>query len=687
MGFQTASNAGGIETRLTHSEGEDREPAWSPDGQRIVFYSIRNGWWDLYSMDADGSNKTQLTTHESGEWSPRWSPDGLRIAFVSQRDGHDSIHIMESDGTNETRLTENNRHDEYPRWSPDGRRIAYVSVHRENNLQNREIYVMDADGSNKRRLTRHVEDDWLPAWSPDSQSIAFLSKRNLDIEIYVMDADGRNKRRLTQGNPSFDPAWSPDSRHIAYSRFHSFNDDGNWNYEIYVMDADGRNKTRLTRVEGVDGNPTWSPDGARIAFVSERDRHHPRYRDQEIYVMDADGRNQQRLTYGYGSDTNPEWSPDGHSIVFESYRDGDQEIYVAVLEEPDEADTTAAGEITPPVDNDSSSTDGTVKTDAKSRWLSPNATLPPKKWMDDLPDNAVFDIELVFLDNFPQWQKDEMRWAADLWELSFIDELSDQPPVKKARKVSCGDHTVDLSNRYVDDLTIFVSRHYADGAMATAAVLAVRESDQTTSFGCITIEDIDDHPPGMFLALYYDELFAHEIGHVLGIGTMTDRWIIENNDMYFEFSSDDIRKRKPKRHYLTAPSAMQALSEMGNWPTDAIPLTDYGDTAHWAKFPLGNSILGVPSGYINEPRITRVDLGVLADLGYPVGEPPTRPTPLMRKGVYNTSGDYYRVEGWNAKWPHPRNKLRSSQDRRGKAVASPANWCGVGRDREIDEIE
>ena len=353
------------------------------------------------------------------------------------------------------------------------------------------------------------------------------------------------------------------------------------------------------------------------------------------------------------------------------------------LEEPDEADVTEAEEITLPVDNDSSSTDGTVETGAKSRWLSPNATLPPKKWMDDLPDNAVFDIELVFLDDFPQWQKDEMRWAADLWELAFIDALSDQPPVKNARKVSCGDHTVDLSNRYVDDLTIFVSRHYAGGAMATGAVLAVRESDQTTSFGCITIEDIDDHPPGMTLALYYDEVFAHEIGHVLGIGTMTDRWVIENNDMYFEFSSDYIRRRKPKRHYLTAPSAMQALSEMGNWPTDAIPLTDYGDTAHWAMFPLGNSILGVPSGYINEPRITKVDLGVLADLGYPVGDPPTRPTPLMRKGVYNTNGDYYRVEGWNAKWPHPRNKLRSrAQYGSGKAVASPANWCGVGRDIE-----
>ena len=316
---------GSIETSLlTHS---GRGPRWSSDGQRIVFYSNRNGWWDIYSIDSDGTNEIRLTTHETGESAPMWSPDGGRIAFVSTRDGYESIHIMDSDGTNETRLTENYSQDGPPAWAPDGRRIAYVSSHRINNREYREIYVMDPDGSNKKSITRHV-DDWLPewyplAWSPDSRRIAFLAIRNSSIAIYIMDADGSNQKRLTQDNRSFDPAWSPDGTSIAYSSLHSV-DDGL--YEIYVMDADGSNQKRLTWSEGYDISPAWSPDGERIAFVSERDG------DMEVYVMDADGRNEKRLTYGAGKDGNVPgslaWSlgPDSHRIVFE--RDRDEEIYI-----------------------------------------------------------------------------------------------------------------------------------------------------------------------------------------------------------------------------------------------------------------------------------------------------------------------------------------------------------------------
>ena len=83
-----------------------------------------------------------------------------KIAFVSLRDGNFEIYVMNLDGSNPTRLTNNPASDTYPSWSPDEKRIAFTS-NRDGNL---EIYVMNADGSEQRNLT-NADDNW-PSWSP-----------------------------------------------------------------------------------------------------------------------------------------------------------------------------------------------------------------------------------------------------------------------------------------------------------------------------------------------------------------------------------------------------------------------------------------------------------------------------------------------------------------------------------------
>jgi hypothetical protein len=128
------------------------------------------------------------------------------IAFASNRDGNWEIYVMNADGSGVTRLTNNPADDRVPSWSPDGRRIAFDSK-RDGNY---EIYVMNADGSGQTNLTNNPADDYMPSWSPDGRRIAFDSKRDGNYEIYVMNADGSGVTRLTN-NPAFDccPAWSP----------------------------------------------------------------------------------------------------------------------------------------------------------------------------------------------------------------------------------------------------------------------------------------------------------------------------------------------------------------------------------------------------------------------------------------------------------------------------------------------
>jgi hypothetical protein len=137
-----------------------------------------------------------------------------KIAFSSDRDRENNfeIYVMNADGSNPTRLTNNHVSDGFASWSPDGTKIAFHNSTRLGN--NFEIYIMNAaDGSGQTRLTNNPASDASPSWSPDGTKIAFASDRDdpPNYEIYIMNAaDGSGQTRLTN-NPAYDilPDWGP----------------------------------------------------------------------------------------------------------------------------------------------------------------------------------------------------------------------------------------------------------------------------------------------------------------------------------------------------------------------------------------------------------------------------------------------------------------------------------------------
>ena len=229
-------------TQLTALNIDCFDPAWSPDGSKIVFGSTRaldgtdtnttNAVENIWVMNADGSQATPLTkiTAANGDsFSAAWSPDGSKILFVSERaldlsdaantNSTDNIWVMNADGSNPTALTQvtaASAHSFGPAWSPDGSKIAFGSQRaldgsnaaNTNNLEN--TWVMNADGSHATALTQLTAasaGSFGPfLWSPDGSKVLFASRRALDgsdasnptFNIWTVNPDGSHATALTQ---------------------------------------------------------------------------------------------------------------------------------------------------------------------------------------------------------------------------------------------------------------------------------------------------------------------------------------------------------------------------------------------------------------------------------------------------------------------------------------------------------
>jgi Tol biopolymer transport system component len=192
----TANDDGTNLRRLTNYGVYTAEGTLSPDGQTIVFTSLKDGDLDIYTMNVDGTNVRRLTTTPGYDGGPFFSPDGTKIVYRAWhptdtalttyqsllkqrlvRPNRMEIWVMNADGSNQHQITTLGGANFAPFFTPDGQRIIFSSNHKEPRSRNFDLYLMNLDGSNLEQVTTDPEFDGFPMFSPDGKKLVWASAR------------------------------------------------------------------------------------------------------------------------------------------------------------------------------------------------------------------------------------------------------------------------------------------------------------------------------------------------------------------------------------------------------------------------------------------------------------------------------------------------------------------------------
>jgi Tol biopolymer transport system component len=280
-------------------------------------------------MKSDGSERTLLLSDPSARLiTASWSPDGNKIAFFSTRPSdpgttnedpipyHDTLYEIDVSSGKEKRLLDMPASNF--RWSPDGKHMLFISSYEDPDQAKSAVYILDLQTGGQRRVTDFGQGT-SATWSPDGTQIAFSMGDDKTSDVYIVSFDGQSTRCLTDSKTvNARPAWSPDGKTIAYLAMNPLGL-GNTDVGVYAVNPDGTNRKMISSIMAYSA--LWSPDGKLLLIQW----------DGGASLMDAEGTKSTNISPSVSYPLDMVFSPDGKKIVFRSSHGGGWHIYAMNL--------------------------------------------------------------------------------------------------------------------------------------------------------------------------------------------------------------------------------------------------------------------------------------------------------------------------------------------------------------------
>jgi len=197
--------------QLTNAKGYDAEATVAFNGSKIIYTSVSSGDLEIWTMDLDGSNKKMLTDRLGYDGGPFYSHDDKKIVWrayypeskeeiddykgllsvASIRPMALQIWTMDADGSNKKQITNNGAANFAPFFFLNDKRIIYCSNQGDPKGRNFDLWAVDIDGSNHEQITHFDGFDGFPIFSPDGKHFVFASNRNQakygDTNVFICE--------------------------------------------------------------------------------------------------------------------------------------------------------------------------------------------------------------------------------------------------------------------------------------------------------------------------------------------------------------------------------------------------------------------------------------------------------------------------------------------------------------------